>query len=380
MKDTVAIIGSHPRTREGFDFNRTDADIWLFNEAVSNKGNVWAKRADVIFQMHAPPIWKNPQNRNDPNHYNWLQNQNEVPVIYMQDKYTEVPASVSFPLDDIKTLVKKEHFLSSSVSLAIALAIHKGYKRIEVYGVAMETNTEYQFQREGIAFWYGYALGKGIEFYFADPTFECPIYGYEGEVSIKYEKFLDRIETLAPKKNEIDGLYPAAHLTLANAIKAFEEDSSKANEEAIYKALEKARAIASQIGEVEGALHENKRYKDKADAMRESAGEFIFSRQEFEAAARTAADKQQAGIININAYGLNLANIQKQAASASKAGNKRAQFFGAYRAMLDKYMATCHEVAFYKGAADENFAYMSHLDKHIRAAGGSKSEEVLLRV
>ena len=31
-----------------------------------------------------------------------------------------------------------------------------------------------------------------------------------------------------------------------------------------------------------------------------------------------------------------------------------------------------------QGAANENFNHMTYLDKHIRAAGGSKSEEVLL--
>ena len=69
---TLAIIGSHTRTREAFDFNRTDADVWLFNEAYSNKENVWAKRADAVFQLHDPIIWKNPKNRNDPKHYDWL--------------------------------------------------------------------------------------------------------------------------------------------------------------------------------------------------------------------------------------------------------------------------------------------------------------------
>jgi len=380
MKNTVAIIGSHPRTRELFDTSRTDADIWLFNEAVSNKLNTWVDRADAIFQMHVPPIWKNPQNRNDPNHYNWLQTQSEVSVIYMQDKYTEVPAAVSYPLADIKAMTDGAHFLSSSVSLAIALAIHKGYKRIEVYGVAMETNTEYQFQREGVAFWYGYAKGKGIEFYFADTTFECPVYGYEGEVSIKYEKFTERIETLTPAKVEADGRYKSAHLSLANAVAAFEADSSKVNEENLYKALEQARTFAAHLGGIDGGLHENNRYKEKADAMKEQAGEFIFSRQEFEASLKTTSDRQQSALINMNAIGLNLANIQKQAAGASKKGNKRAQIFGAFRQYLDRYMAACHEIAFYKGASDENYNYMTHLDKHIRAAGGSKSEEVLLRV
>src|SRR5688500_3302918 len=117
MRETVAIIGSHPRTREAFDFNRTDADIWLFNEAISNPENrKWAKRADMIWQMHVPAIWRNPTNRNDPHHYEWLQKQDECDVM-MQDEYPDVPRSMRYPLEDIRKMLRGNgaHFLTSSV-------------------------------------------------------------------------------------------------------------------------------------------------------------------------------------------------------------------------------------------------------------------------
>ena len=63
MKNTVAIIGSHPATRGDFDWERTDADVWGFNEALSAD---WFERADGIFQMHKPVIWRSKTNRNDP--------------------------------------------------------------------------------------------------------------------------------------------------------------------------------------------------------------------------------------------------------------------------------------------------------------------------
>ena len=93
---TVTILGSHPRTRNDFDFNRTDCDVWIFNEAVSN-GTF--PRADVVFQMHAEEIWRNPENRNDKGHLAWLQSGN-TPTIYMQEKFPEVPKSEKFPIDD----------------------------------------------------------------------------------------------------------------------------------------------------------------------------------------------------------------------------------------------------------------------------------------
>lgn len=50
-----------------------------------------------------------------------------------------------------------------------------------------------------------------------------------------------------------------------------------------------------------------------------------------------------------------------------------------YRSMLDQYLKACNFIAIHTGASSENFAYMSRLDKGIMAAGGSKSEEVLLK-
>ena len=117
MKDTIAIIGSHPRTRAEFDFNRGDCDIWVFNEAISNGTFT---RADAVFQMHEEAIWRNPKNRNDAGHAEWLKTQNDV-TVYMQDYYPDVPCSERFPLDEIAERFKIRYF-TSSVAYAIALA------------------------------------------------------------------------------------------------------------------------------------------------------------------------------------------------------------------------------------------------------------------
>jgi len=159
MKDTVAIVGSHPRTRLEFDFNRTDCDIWIFNEALSN-GTF--PRADAVFQMHVPPIWRNPANRNDAHHFEWLQEPKDGTEVYMQDQYPDVPRSVRYPLEEVTERFGVRHF-TSSIAYALALACFKGYKRMEVYGVEMETNTEYQYQRDGVTLWLGVAMGLGIK-------------------------------------------------------------------------------------------------------------------------------------------------------------------------------------------------------------------------
>ncbi len=381
MNKTLAIIGSHPRTREAFDFSRADVDVWMFNEAVSNKGNTWVKRADVIFQMHVPAIWRNPLNRNDPHHYEWLTTQTDC-VVYMQEEYPEVPKAKAYPLQQILDMLGGDpnHFLSSSVPQAMALAAWLGcYDRVEIYGVAMETNTEYQFQREGVAYWYGYLKGRGIDVYFADETFRAPLYGYEGEVVIKYERFGERIAELKPKIEELSGKYLAGKTALEHLMKAFGADSSKANEDKLFEAVQVVRTLGEQLGMLDGMMQENERYKEKADKMREaSAGEFVFSRQEFEGAAKTLIDKANAAAMELNSAGTKLDIIHSNVRSAAKGSPKREKLLQVYYSAVAAYMNINNAAAVYRGAANENFGYMAYLDKHIRAAGGTKSEEVLL--
>jgi hypothetical protein len=54
-------------------------------------------------------------------------------------------------------------FFNSTVDYALALAIHKGYKDIHLYGVNMELGTEYEYQFPGVTFWCGVAQGRGVK-------------------------------------------------------------------------------------------------------------------------------------------------------------------------------------------------------------------------
>lgn len=378
MKETVSIIGSHPRTREAFDWTRTDCDIWLFNEAISNKGNVWAKRADAIFQMHIPTIWRNPKNRNDNGHHDWLKNQTEVATIYMQEQYTDVPASVRYPLEDVLALLAnpQEHFLSSSVPQAIALAILQGYKRIEVWGVAMETNTEYRWQREGVAFWMGFAKGRGIDTYFADPTYQCPMYGYDGEVMLPYTVFVERIKELDPQVDALTGNYKEASEALTKAVDNFSAGDNEPDH--LLPHVFTMLGLSANLGQLDGARQENGKYVAKADAMKETSGEFVFSRQEFEGAAAGLQKAVEEVRAQFNARGGQLGLVHRGVVNSAKGSLKREQNLEAYKKILASYLKAANQMNVYKGAAAENIRYMERLSQGIRAAGGEKSEEAIL--
>ena len=362
--------------------SRTDADVWLFNEALSNPDNhSWAKRADAVFQMHIPTIWRNPANRNDPHHYEWLTTQTECDV-WMQEEYPEVPRARRYPLEGVLEMIGNppEHFLTSSVPQALALAAYLGqYKRVEIYGVAMETNTEYQFQREGVSFWLGFLRGRRIDAYFADPTFTAPLYGYEGKVSIEYEAFEQRIAEVQPWIDELTPQYRAASMETVKAVQLLTLDGSKDAENTLFACVQRQVDVGSQLGHVEGAKQENQRYKAKADKMREADdGNHIFSRQEFESAAHALAEKARSEEVKRIMEGTKLGIIQDNLRRAAKGSPKRQAFANDFLKVAKAYMDTVNQKAIYEGAAQENFNYMAHLDKHIRAAGGEKSEAVLL--
>lgn len=399
--DTLAIVGSYTPTRKLFDFTRNDCDVWVFNEAVNAD---WCTRADAVFQMHDRIIWSNPANRNDPNHVNWLQNKsascnvcsgkgcnmcekgtytpppNRLNVtVYMREKNSDVPNSIAYPIDGVLKMVGKDnHFLTSSVSQALALAALKKYKRVEIYGVAMQTQTEYQFQREGVSFWLGYLRGFGIDVVFIGDTFHAPLYGYEGAVSIQYGRFDERIQELVPRMEELSNEYITKRVNLHNATKELEQNGSKTAQDAVMEHAKVMLDIGEQLGTLDGAKQENERYKKKADVMRAQGGDFIFSRQEFESAAHNLKQKADQANMEFVSVATTLAHIERNAMQAAKGSPKREKMFTLYRETIESYLQANNKAAVYKGAMQENYIYMQWLDKHIRAAGGTKSEAVML--
>lgn len=380
---TLAIVGSHPRVKETFDFSR-DVDIWVFNEAMKQEHFT---RADAVFQMHVPAIWRNPNNRNDPKHYEWLKS-GDTPVIYMHDKYDDIPMSERYPLDEIvsellqpfqwtsRTRTDNKYF-SSTFCYAMALAIYKGYTDIEVHGVEMETETEYHYQRDGVTFWIGIALGRGIRVNANMDIFDFPLYGYQGEASIDFESFEQRIKELTP-------FLEAGQARHAECIKQSNEAVADFLNEAkdpqrVIDTL-KAQVLAAYDANVfGGAIQENERYQRKAEAMIEEAKSFQFSRQEFEASKQGhsveyAKRRQEADA----AAGACTAYFED--ARKHKNATRRREAFKKFADAARAYIEQSMYAGVHYGAMQENAEYLGKLDQLIKAAGGAKSEAVLLEV
>ena len=375
MRDTVAIIGSHPRTRKDFDFGRMDCDIWVMNESLSN-GTM--PRADATFQMHDPVIWKNPNNRNDSGYSRWIVRE-DIPPVYMQEDYPEVPKAIQYPLDGVLGMTanfNKNRFITSSPAYAIALAIYLGYKRIEIYGVEMETNTEYTYQRAGVAYWIGVAVGRGIEVWTNSGIFDEPLYGYEGTISIKEGEYQQRIAELKAKLPELDMQYKANRQVVSQAMEQFVQDGNK---DALIEKIRRLTASAIAYGQCDGAAKENEYYMAKVVAMRDQVGGQIIVRQEYEQKAAALAIKISEETVNIVAIQKKM-DVDLELVVQTKNKDRKRVRMKNFAKNLNELLISCTRIGVYQGAMSENQQYMEKLDGYIRASGGKKSEAVMLEM
>lgn len=370
MRDILVVMGSHPRTRDDFDWQRTDCDIVVFNEAMKQD---WVKRADYVMQMHLPVIWQNPGNRNDPKHYEWLKSGN-TPVILMQEQYPDVPRSQKFPLDEVLAIGGR--YLTSSAAYSIAFGIVEGYKRIEIYGVEMETQTEYSHQRPGVSYWVGIARGKGIVVDFHGEMFNCPLYGYEGNIKFKYEFFGERLAELTDKTEKARETYNQSRDESNAKIEDYLKNGAIPEE--VKKLVQNQSELGAMFGLQDGARQEILRYKNKADVQINATGDFLFSRQEFEHAQTTWIKKRDATLVSVTQAGEQTGRAFEFAKSTGNP-RKRQVRMQTFITLAQKFIQESTKYGECDGAARENAYLMRKLDELVLMAGGSKSEEVLMR-
>jgi hypothetical protein len=223
MKSTVAIVGTHPITRNLAPFTNTSVDIWTFNnQAIQG----WLPRYDAVFDMHHPNDIHR-RRMEAPVFNDWIQKQDKP--VYTPLAITDCPQNIVYPLDevcaDLFTNFKRgdamAKYFTSGPAYALALAIHMGYKRIEMYGIEMESNSEYIYQRDGIGLLFGVAIGRGIEVAISDKSmmFYSPLYGYEDDATrIDRESFEARASELQQVMENTFAVYNSTKGELANVV------------------------------------------------------------------------------------------------------------------------------------------------------------------
>jgi hypothetical protein len=164
MKDKVSLLGFALPTRDLTPWNDPDMDFWGLNERY-NHGNFQIDKASAWFQIHPLANCMRPDNNNDLKHPEWLRAKHDFPI-FMQQQYEDVPSSVKFPLAQCNQYLNRPAgYYSSGVAYMLVLAMYLGFQRIELYGIQMETETEYFKQRPNLEYLIGYGRAKGIDIY-----------------------------------------------------------------------------------------------------------------------------------------------------------------------------------------------------------------------
>lgn len=161
--DTIAIVGFAPATRNKTPWNNPKIDLMGLNEEYH-----WdwfeqkPENVTVWLQIHSRNSFMRPANHNDDKHAEWLKQEHPFPIL-MQEEFPDIPSSVRYPIEEVTKLYGR--YWRSSLAYAVAWAQLVGYKRIELYGFEMGSDSEYWGQRANACYIIGKTRGFGTEIY-----------------------------------------------------------------------------------------------------------------------------------------------------------------------------------------------------------------------
>lgn len=175
---TVALVGSGQTTMYAVKESKADevwSLSWMYDQTMYPDV---LPRMDRMFELH--PFWyfQNSHKTELINHWRWMQQEHDFPVyIQEEEEGVVIPSGVVFPFDEINDdlfggrLVslmpdgteEEDLYYSCSISFMIALAVYEKFECIELYGIEMQTSTEYKYQVPGANFMTGLAVGRGVK-------------------------------------------------------------------------------------------------------------------------------------------------------------------------------------------------------------------------
>jgi len=350
---SLAIVGSHPDTRENAPFDDPNFDIWLFNEAPM-KPEIY-RRWDLCLQIHLPEVYTSAENWVNKDHWAWLQKDHgEGKRIMMHDVDPRIPNSDKYPLEEILELIPWK-YLRSSPAMALALGIYLGYGHIALYGSELTSNTEYRYQAINYAFWIGFALGRGIEL-----DMQCwrnefvyqPVYGYEGELQIDQGYFVNAHVDLEKRWKSKDKTYQKLQDKLDN-------EMLDSKFEKVAQTMLDFETCAINTGEAYGSMKEAERYAERTNQI---------SRQEFERVAAQAQIDGELASRDMNHEGGKCEyvwNVWQQTGQI--------QALQQLRQFTSTKIDYAFKVGEHLGIFRENMAYQGEYDKRVTAAGGERA-------
>jgi hypothetical protein len=322
------------------------------------------KRWDGCIQLHRPEIYTSPTNFVNRirkiDHWEWLQKDHgEGKRIFTYPYDPRIPNSVEYPLEGVLSLTPY-HYLRSSPAEALALGIYLGYTTIGLWGAELTSNTEYAYQSPNMAFWVGFAHGRGVDFQLHcwKSEFDQRIYGVEGELSMPPSYFAERMVDLERAWHENEKAFARAKDRLNAAM--LDRNPIEVGNQMIV-GLDRARLAGATFG----ALEEARRYAGRDD---------IIPRQEFEYSAAKA--QEDGAPLEPEAHKMAgrseyVWNVWKQTWNM-EALNQLRKF------TADQFN-TMYKLGRYEGIYKENIQYIGEYDTRVIASGGVRALEAVAR-
>lgn len=212
-------------------------------------------KMDAVFEIHLKSIW---EKELDPRTQKpIIHNANNKSIkTYLQEVDSEIPTSEKFPIKELtekyrKYIVESDYFYATnSIVWMIILGIDLGYEQIDMYGVHLECDQEWAFERPCVEYWLGVAAGLGIKVNVATAADVCRgshLYGY-AEIEIQRKKILSRVEGFNSRLNDMNRqriIMMQQLMNLENELQL----TSDAREEMIKKQFELINSEISIIAE-----------------------------------------------------------------------------------------------------------------------------------
>jgi hypothetical protein len=158
---------------------------------------------DAVFEVHLKTIWEKEINPMTNKPIIMAANDRaDIKTVYLHNVDADIPKSVEFPREHIEKKYTKYipesdmFYATNSIVWMIILGIEQGYEQIDMYGVHLECDQEWAFERPCVEFWMGIAAGMGIKINVATAADVCRgshIYGY-AEIETQRKKIQSRIE------------------------------------------------------------------------------------------------------------------------------------------------------------------------------------------
>ena len=198
---TVCIVGLAPSSRDLVAQEPVGVEMWSLNMGHAYFPPDIMARMTRWFQVHP---WDEMAPRQNPRigHLEWLANAT-IPV-YLEELNPAVPSGRRYPYEDVCQTIGG-NYMTSEPSFMLALAIHEGFELIKLYGIDMDCDREWAYERACFEHLLGFAMGRGIKIWLPEgcPLLKGPLYAKT--VDVPSSVMIERLRQLEKKEAELVG-------------------------------------------------------------------------------------------------------------------------------------------------------------------------------